>query len=146
MSLSGCLCWFAKGDSTVGKDGLFSSCVHSSTVLCSKVLTYSVRMSAIVNEPISFELTIYVFGTGTIFGVNSPCFCLGNTIFILSLPNLVTAWDHSKFSLKCIAASSNLKMAFLNGYMYLFELAYLQCIPTHEKPSSLKAKWLTILW
>ena len=58
VSLSGCLCWLAKGDSAVGKDGLLSSCVHSSTVLSSKVLTYSVRMSAIVNEPISFELTV----------------------------------------------------------------------------------------
>ena len=107
MSLSGCSCWLAKGDGAVGKGGLLSSCVHSSTVLSSKVLTYSVRMSAIV---ISFKLTI---ATGTIFGVNSPCFCLGNTIFIRSLPNLVIAWDRpKKFSLKCIAASNNLKMAF----------------------------------
>ena len=96
MSLSGCSCWLAKGDGAVGKGGLLSSCVHSSTVLSSKLLTYFVKMSAIVNE----SNLLYVFATGTIFGVNSPCFCLGNTIFILSLPNLVTAWDRPKFSLR----------------------------------------------
>ena len=100
---------------------------------------YSGRMSAIVNEPLILNL-LYVFAIGTIFGVNFPCFCLGNTIFIHSFPNLVTAWDCPKFSLKCIAASSNMKMAFLNGYMHLFEFAYLQSIPTYEKPSSLGAK------
>ena len=137
VSLLGCSCWLAKSNGAVSKDGLLSLCVHSSTVLSSKVLTYSVKMSAIINEPISFELTIF-FSSGTIFG-------LGNTIFILSFPNLVTAWNRPKFSLKCIAASSNLKMALLNGYMCLFELAYLQYIPTYKKPSSLGAKWLTTL-
>ena len=137
VSLLGCSCCLAKSDGAVSKDGLLSSCVHSSTVLSSKVLTYSVKMSAIINEPISFELTI-CFASGTIFG-------LGNTIFILSFPNLVTAWDRPEFSLKCIAANSNLKMALLNGYMCLFELAYLQYIPICEKPSSLEVKRLTTL-
>ena len=58
VSLSGCSCWLAKGDGAVGKDGALSSCVHSSIVLSSRLLTYSVKMSAIVNKSISFELTI----------------------------------------------------------------------------------------
>ena len=61
MCLSGCLCWHAKGDGAVGKDSLLSLCVHSSIVLSSKVLMYSVRMPAIVSKPISFELTILCF-------------------------------------------------------------------------------------
>ena len=60
-------------------------------VLSSKVSMYSVRMSAIVNESV---YTYFVFATGIIFVVNSPCFCLRNAIFNLSLPNLVTAWAH----------------------------------------------------
>ena len=52
-----CLCRGVRGDGAAGKGGLLSLCVHSSTVLSSKVSTFSVRMSAIVNEPISFALT-----------------------------------------------------------------------------------------
>ena len=63
VSLSGCSCWLANilGDGAVGKGGLLFSCVHSSTALSSKLLTYSVKMSVIVNKPISFKLTMYMF-------------------------------------------------------------------------------------
>ena len=64
VSLSGCLSWLAKGDGAVGTDGVLSSCVHSLIVLSTRLLTYSVKMSAMVNKSISFELTIF-FATGT---------------------------------------------------------------------------------
>ena len=145
MSLSGCSCWLAKGDGAVGKDGALSSCVHSSIVLSSRLLAYSVKMSAIVNKSISFELTI-CFCYWHYFRSKFPLFLFGKHNFHSFSSQFGNCLGSSEFSLKCIAASSNLKSTFINGYMYLFKLAYLQCIPTYENPSSLGAKWLTTAW
>ena len=50
-----------------------------------------------------------VLRTGTILWLNSPCFCLGNTILILSASDFVVDCALPTFSLKCIAAIKNLQ-------------------------------------
>ena len=55
-----------------------------------------------------YVLTIS-FGDWNYFRVNSPCFCLGNTILILSAADLVVDCALPTFSLKCIAAIKSLQ-------------------------------------
>ena len=56
-------------------------------------------------------------------------------------PDLVVACALPKFSLKCIAATSNLEWRLMSMQRHpIIKLAYLQCIPIYEKPNSLGAK------